>query len=208
MKDDFLIANWNKLTEDFTAVRFDFFQELIKLYGSKGRYYHNLNHIKTLLKLSGQYRSLLGSPQAVDFAIWYHDAIYQVLKQNNEEKSAELAKEHLLKMGVCGRVISDCFKLILGTKSHKLSDDLLTFDAKFLMDIDLLILAESREVYLQYVRNIRREYGVFPDLIFNRARKEVLRRFLTSERIFKTVIFYDLNEKKARENLAYELNSY
>ena len=82
---DFLEKNWANLTNDLPSINNEYYRELTKLYNSKNRFYHNLNHIEALLKLSKEYKHLLKSPQTIDFTIWYHDAIYDGSKNNNEE---------------------------------------------------------------------------------------------------------------------------
>lgn len=201
---DYLENNWKELTEGLPTN--DFYQNLRSLYSSKSRHYHNFKHIEALLKHSETHRNLLESPKTVDFAIWYHDAIYNASKSNNEEKSAQLAQENLVALGVDESVIENCYKLIIATKTHQLSEDLNTFDAQFLLDIDLSILAAERNKYLEYTRQIRKEYKIYPDLLYKPGRKKVLKHFLEMEHIYKTELFQDLWESKARENLKHELS--
>lgn len=202
---DYLENNWNQLTQDLPSN--DFYQTLRNLYTSKSRHYHNLNHIEALLRLSEKHRNLLESPNTVDFAIWYHDAIYDASKSNNEEKSAQLAKENLTVLGLDESVINNCYQLIIATKTHQLSEDLNSFDAQFLLDIDLSILAAERGKYLEYTRQIRKEYKIYPDLLYKPGRKKVLKHFLEMEHIYKTELFRNLWEKKAKENLEFELSA-
>lgn len=202
---DFLKNNWEVLTATYdTGYSSKTYKELIQHYSSPKRYYHNLAHIEALLKLTELHKQLLKAPDTIRFAVWFHDAIYNASKNNNEEKSAALAEEHLTEMEVEQNVISDCCKMIIATKTHELPSDMDTFDARFLLDIDLSILATPQEVYLQYTKQIRKEYSIYPDFMYNKGRKKVLKHFLDAERIFKTDLFFDLNEKKARNNLAWE----
>lgn len=202
---DYLANNWTELTDGLPTN--DFYQNLRELYSSKSRHYHNLNHIEALLKLSETHRNLLESPKTVDFAIWYHDAIYNATKSNNEEKSAQLATKNIAALGVDESVIENCYKLIIATKSHQLSEDLNSFDAQFLLDIDLSILAAERNKYLEYTRQIRKEYKIYPDLVYKPGRKKVLKHFLEMEHIYKTELFRNQWENKAKENLKHELDS-
>ena len=205
---DFLKNNWNKLTNDLPSIKNEYYQELIKLYNSKNRFYHNLNHIEALLKLSKEYSHLLNSPHTIDFTIWYHDTIYDGSKNNNEEKSAQLARKHLNQLGLESDLIEDCYNLIIATKTHKLSDDLDSFDAQFLLDIDLSILAVERKKYIEYTNQIRKEYKMYPDSLYNKGRKKVLKHFLEMDRIYKTELSQNLWEHKAKENLSYEISFF
>ena len=201
----FLEASWQSLTKNLPTIKENYHQELVRLYSSKARFYHNLNHIEVLLKLSEEYKHLLNSPQTIDFTIWYHDAIYDASKNNNEEKSAELAKLHLTQLGLSEHLIDNCYNLIIATKTHALNDKLDSFDAQFFLDIDLSILAVERKQYIEYTKKIRKEYKMYPDFLYKKGRKKVLKHFLEMEKIYKTELFFGLWEKQAKENLEEEL---
>lgn len=200
---DYLENNWIRLTRGLPAN--DFYQKLKKLYTSEDRHYHSFDHIEALLKLSEKHRNLLTSPKTVDFAIWYHDAIYDPSKSTNEEESAELARKDLMTLGVEIETIEECCSLIIATKSHQLSNELDSFDAQFLLDIDLSILAADDDRYDQYALQIREEYRIYPDELYKPGRKKVLLHFLEMKHIFKTELFQNLWEERAKENLHREL---
>ncbi|TIU73585.1 MAG: hypothetical protein E5W15_07330, partial [Mesorhizobium sp.] len=69
--------------------------ELAALYSAEDRHYHGLPHIEAMLALADEYRGLLDDPQAVEAAIWFHDAIYDSRAKDNEAKSAQLAEKRL-----------------------------------------------------------------------------------------------------------------
>jgi predicted metal-dependent HD superfamily phosphohydrolase len=52
---------------------------------------------------------------------------------------------------------------------------------------------------------VRKEYLIYPDLIYNPGRKKVLHHFLAMDRIFKTDFFYNKFEQQARQNLRKEI---
>lgn len=204
----FLKNNWEDLTNELPIIKNEYYQELTSLYNSKNRIYHNLNHIEALLKFSEEYKHLLNSPETIDFTIWYHDAIYDASKSNNEEKSAELAKLHLTQLGLSKQLIENCYKLIIATQTHTLNNSLNSFDAQFLLDIDLSILAAERKQYIEYTQQIRKEYKMHPDSLYNEGRKKVLKHFLEMENIYKTELFQNLWEEKAKENISYEMSLF
>jgi predicted metal-dependent HD superfamily phosphohydrolase len=203
----YLKSSWDYITSGCPNIKHKYFNDLLETYDSPKRHYHNLNHIYSLLKLVDKYYTQLQDPKTIQFTIWYHDVIYNVFKKNNEEKSAQLAKEQLAKLNIDKQIISDSYSLILATKKHFLPKELnSSFDAKFLIDIDLSILGADLENYKEYIKQIRQEYSIYPDLLYNNRRKKVLEHFLNSKRIYKTDLFFKLYEKKARKNLAFELH--
>jgi len=134
----------------------------------------------------------------VEFAIWFHDVVYDTHGGDNEEKSAALAKKRILQAdGTCelARVVAN---LILATKAH---DSVLHFDAPLLVDLDLSIFGQSQDLFDQYETQIRREYDWVPALIFKPKRAQILEQFLGRPRIFSTDHFFAKYEQRARTNL-------
>ena len=75
--------------------------------------------------------------EAVELAAWFHDAIYQIGRNDNEDRSAELARELLASSPIRDEVA----RLVLVTKSHKVpSDDV---NGAVLSDADLSVLGSA-----------------------------------------------------------------
>lgn len=74
--------------------------DVIQRYTSSGLAYHNLEHIAACLSLLEEYKHLASGYNQVEVALWYHDVVYDPKQKDNEEKSAALARDHLLRMGV------------------------------------------------------------------------------------------------------------
>ena len=138
------------------------------------------------------------------FTLYYHDIIYNSLKSDNEEQSAELAEKRMNQISVPVGTIELCKQQILATKSHMVSPN---SDTNYFTDADLSILGQGRETYSQYCKNIRKEFSIYPDFIYNPGRKKVVSHFLTMDRIYKTDYFYIQLEAEARKNLANELTN-
>ncbi|MCT2560979.1 HD domain-containing protein [Chryseobacterium herbae] len=179
-----------------------FWQEIEKRYSEKGRHYHDLLHLENMFLELETLQSQLQDPVSVSFSVFYHDIIYDAASKSNEEKSALRSVERLQKLGLNSEMISKISSQILATKSHQYSDD---SDTNYLLDADLSILGKDLAVYLQYTRKIRKEYAIYPDLLYKPGRKKVLRHFLELESIFKTTDFRDRYEQQAKQNIAAEL---
>ena len=80
-------------------------------------------------------------------------------------------------------------------------------DGHFMLDIDLSILATGRENYIEYTKQIRTEYAVYPDEVYNPGRVKVLQHFVGMDRIYKTDHFSSLWEERAKQNLEFELGT-
>lgn len=178
--------------------------ELVERYSEAGRYYHNLNHLEHLLSELIPYKHELRDNDAVLFALYYHDAVYNVLSNDNEEKSAALAEERMISLRVPPDRIKACMLHILATKAHIPSED---GDANLFIDADLSILGQCWDTYSTYQKQVRQEYAIFPDTLYNAGRRRVLEHFLAMPSIFKTPPFYDKYEHQARVNIRRELDS-
>src|SRR5215468_6288583 len=69
--------------------------ELVRAYSAADRHYHDLAHIEAMLDLMRAHEAALADPASVEAAIWFHDAVYDTRRHDNEQKSAELAAERL-----------------------------------------------------------------------------------------------------------------
>jgi predicted metal-dependent HD superfamily phosphohydrolase len=136
------------------------------------------------------------------FSIFYHDIVYSPRRRDNEGKSADIASDRLAKLGVPTDKILKCRQQILATKDHR---GQAKNDTDHLVDFDLAILGDTPEKYWEYAKKIRKEYWVYPNFLYKKGRKKVLRHFLGMETIFKTPEFYENLEQRARENLKSEL---
>lgn len=178
------------------------FGELIAAYSSRGRHYHDLRHILHCLKEAQLVSDRLVDPVTVIAAIFYHDAVYDPTRADNEERSAELAGRDLAAMGKSQRFIAEVRDLILDTR-HQVSPE--SNDGRYLVDIDLAILGAPPAEFDAYERAIRQEYAHVPDAAFRGGRARILQSFVDRPRIYGTDVFHDRYEHAARANLARSL---
>ncbi|MFD0962719.1 HD domain-containing protein [Pseudofulvibacter geojedonensis] len=192
-----------KYTQNIELIN-EYWIELESLYNSNKRYYHNLNHLENLYKQLELVKDQIEDWDSILFALFYHDAIYNTLKNDNEEKSADLAVTRLRETSFPEKQIQRCYSHILATKSHQLS---MNNDCNLFTDADLSILASKWETYQGYSQKIRKEYKIYPKLIYNKGRKKVLNHLLNQDKLYKTDFFFFLYEEKARTNLKKELTT-
>ncbi|GAA4302141.1 hypothetical protein [Nibribacter koreensis] len=177
--------------------------EIEKNYSGKKRHYHTLYHLQNLLEQLTTIKDQIQNWDTLLFTLYYHDIIYNPLKSDNEEKSAQLAETRMRQLTVSDEEIARCKQQILATKAHLTTLD---HDTNLFTDADLSILGQPWETYALYYKNVRKEYSLYPDIIYNPGRKKVLNHFLTMDRIFKTDYFYNKFERQARQNLKTEMD--
>jgi len=174
------------------------FEKLERLYSETHRAYHNFEHIKNCLDEFSQVRHMLDCSGIAEFAIWYHDAVYDPRAKDNEEKSAELVYDTCLLACLFMPFAQRAKKLVLATKHNILPR---TLDEAIIVDIDLSILGKSAEEFDEYDRSIRSEYSFVNEEQFRESRKTVLQGFLDRNTIYTTDFFRERYEEQARENL-------
>lgn len=141
--------------------------ELEKTYSARRRHYHTLDHLDDMLKQLLPFRTVFKNWHVIVFAVAYHDAVYKAIRSDNEEKSASLAVKRLKHIGVPDEHVTGCQQLILTTKRHEAAD----YETNLFTDADLSILGSDPVTYSRYLKNIRLEYSMFPDILYNPGRK-------------------------------------
>jgi predicted metal-dependent HD superfamily phosphohydrolase len=175
-----------------------------KNYSGRKRHYHNLDHLSNMFAQLESCRHLIADWDSALFALFYHDLVYTTTSNDNEEKSAVEAGKKLKELNVPAGKITRVNELILATRSHKASDH---NDINLFTDADLSILGSSEPEYEQYCANVRKEYSIFPDVLYKPGRRKVLQHFLDMPYIFKTEFFRSKMESAARRNIENELKT-
>jgi predicted metal-dependent HD superfamily phosphohydrolase len=144
---------------------------------------------------------------ALVIAVFYHDAIYQPLRSDNEAASARLAAEQLGAQRSQEQV-ELIQSLILATAhfGNTPENRPSSLAAEILVDIDLSILGREEAIYEAYAAAVRKEYASVPEWDYRRGRCQVLERFLALPLIFHQSYFRDRYEPAARRNLRRELD--
>ena len=136
-----------------------FTNPLITRYSEAHRAYHNLVYIQKCLQEFEGARSLAEDADAVEMAIWFHDAVYDPKATDNEELSGQLAA-YLLDAAAMPEAFSQkVARLILATNHDAPPENK---DAALLIDVDLSILGQPREIFAEYEAAIRQEYAEVP----------------------------------------------
>ena len=174
------------------------FEQLIASYSEPHRKYHTLRHLDECFAKLEELRAEANHPEEVELALWFHDAVYDTRRQDNEAKSAEWARRTASAANLPGGVAERIHKLILATRHDAEPHEP---DEKVLVDVDLSILGEAPEVFDQYEDQIREEYSWVPAFLFRSKRRKILRGFLARASIFNTGKFVAAYEARARVNL-------
>lgn len=183
----------------------DVLQGLMIRYAEPHRAYHNLDHVADCLHHADAARHLATRPHEVALAAWFHDAVYDPRRSDNEARSAQLAETALTAAGVAGDATRRIGALIRAT-THEREE--VGGDTAVLCDADLAILGAEPERFAWYEAAIRREYEWVDEAVYRAGRGRVLRRFLSRRVIYHTAFFAARLERSARVNLNRALEDY
>ncbi len=175
---------------------------LTEAYNEPQRVYHTLEHIEHCLGLAGGVPMSATERVDVQFALWFHDVVYDPRSADNEERSATMVQDWLAEMGILNAV--KVAELIRMTAGHVVDAeaDLAT---KVVHDVDLAILGAAPAVYAQYVVDIRAEYSWLSDQDFAAGRARVLEAFIGQPDVYVLEGFSEMFDEQARSNVAQEL---
>jgi predicted metal-dependent HD superfamily phosphohydrolase len=192
---------WLKTTADHMPGNADEWSRIEEAYSEPGRHYH------TLLHLSDVYDALMlyydgDVPLSSLLALFYHDLVYNTLRGDNEKQSADQASAVLNEWKIDASVVKRVCDIILATTKHESSDP----ETMVFLDADMAILGADAEIYHDYAQKVRREYSIYPDLLYNPGRRKFVESTLKREKIFLTEAFQKKYEEQAWINLTNELN--
>jgi predicted metal-dependent HD superfamily phosphohydrolase len=192
--------------------RFDRLREgLRRRYAEPHRAYHGQSHIDALRAVLVRERAIFHNPDAVELAIWYHDAVYDPMGKNNEAASAALLRTELTGV-VVPQVVDSAERLVLATGGHRVPDDCPpeeAGDCALFLDMDLAVLGQGADQFAAFEAGIEAEFRPHYDWMTYRAgRAGVLRAFLQRDTIYLTERYRDRYETAARANIALALARY
>lgn len=174
------------------------FEHLECAYAEKGRYYHNATHIEEMLAWLDRYRDQAEDLDAVELAVWFHDACYGPEPKGHESRSAKLFRT-LTEGGLAGDRQQRICDLIMAT-THVQPPE--TVDQALLVDIDLSSFARDWHPFLKDTALCRAEKRQMPDEEFCCCQLDFLRMLLQRPRLYYSPVFRQHHEADARANIA------
>lgn len=193
--------SWRRLWTELGAHTIDggLYNQLVAAYSERHRHYHTLQHLRECLAHLDAAAALARRPAEVELALWFHDAVYDPRRQDNEEQSAAWARRAVLAAGCSEEVADRVAGLVLATRAHEATSD--DPDTQVLLDIDLAILGSAPARFAEYERQIRAEYAHVPEPDFRAGRARLLVGFLARPHLYATAPYRDALEARARANL-------
>jgi predicted metal-dependent HD superfamily phosphohydrolase len=179
-----------------------FWRQVEASYTDRKRHYHTMSHLVELHKMLSEVKQQIVAWDAIILAIAWHDVIYNPLRSDNEERSANFSEVWLQKIEAPVSLTQMVCHHIMATQKHVYTENA---DTNLFIDADIAILGAPESKYADYAAAIRKEYAIYPDMIYKPGRIKVLRQFLELPDIYKTSHFHQRFEAQARKNIEAEL---
>ena len=93
-----------------------FWKEILVNYNHPQRHYHTLTHLRNLFAILELKKNEISDWEVVQFAVFYHDIVYDIFRNDNEEQSAEWAVRVMHSLEIDPQRIDRCKRHILATK--------------------------------------------------------------------------------------------
>jgi predicted metal-dependent HD superfamily phosphohydrolase len=178
------------------------YRDVLLRYSEPHRHYHTGQHLAECFEKVQHIISLAEHPAEVRVGLWFHDAIYDTRRHDNEQQSADWARSAAREMGANAASAQRIHDLIMFTR-HSAAP--VGVDAHVLVDADLSILGAPPERFQEYEAQVRREYAWVPDEMFRSTRAQILKELLGRSHLYSTAYFQERYEAQARRNLQHSL---
>ena len=176
--------------------------ELVARWSEPHRHYHTLEHLAFMLSVIDA-ADFDGTRKPARAAAWFHDAVYDPTRVDNEMRSAELAAEKLGGLGLGRDKIAEVVRLVYLTATHHVEDG--DANGALVADADLAILGSDPDTYRAYAKAVREEYKHVPDDLFRSGRVGVLKKILELPAIYHLSAHRTTWEARARTNIEMEI---
>lgn len=195
-----LVAPWGAPATTADA----WYADLAARYASPARRYHTLEHVGEVLDAVDLLAPVATHADAVRLAAWFHDAVYDPRRHDNEAASAELARAAVADLGPRAPTADEVARLIRCTAGHDVDDR--DTDGAVLVDADLAVLGAAPARYDRYATDVRAEYAHVDDGAWRSGRTALLTGFVGRDHLFHTAEGRRRWDASARANLRRELD--
>ena len=173
------------------------FAVLADYYSQPHRRYHTARHVRDCLETYDSAVPVLGINDAVEMALWFHDAVYIIGQTDNELSSAALFRS-LTEDHLPNDFNEQVVRLIMATRHNQAPA---AADEQFATDVDLAGLAKPWDAFINDTQLLRQENRATDDETFRENVRGFFERLLARPSIYATAYFEVKSEAIARGNI-------
>jgi len=196
------LGAWRELGVPDSPELSGLYRDVLLRYAEPHRHYHTGQHLAECFEKVQDIISLAEHPAEVRVGLWFHDAIYDTRRHDNEQQSADWARSAARSLSASVESAQRIHDLIMFTR-HSAAP--VGVDAEVLVDADLSILGAPPARFQEYEAQVRREYAWVPDEMFRSGRARILKQILDRPHLYCTALFQERYEAQARGNLRQSL---
>jgi len=132
---------------------------ILTMWNESHRHYHNLNHLNDLIDQINENKSIFTQKEyeKLIIASLFHDCIYDPMKEDNEEKSADFFMECVIDKS--NKHLLEVKQMILDTKNHNPTTPL----SECFNQLDMNIVERDFDQLLDWENGIYNEYKSYGD---------------------------------------------
>lgn len=178
------------------------FAGLMDMYTEKWRAYHNIEHIKACLNYFDDCKSHADFADAIEFAIWFHDCIYQLGESDNEAHS----RDWFIRQStgyIVPAVTRHVDRLIMDTRHLSVPD---SDDGKLIADIDLTSFGLPWDEYLSDSHAVQAELSLINNGCEVTSKILFLENLVDDGQIYYSDYYLTHFEQKAQDNVQRHLH--
>ncbi|MDG4552903.1 MAG: hypothetical protein P9E24_01440 [Candidatus Competibacter sp.] len=190
-------ALWERRLRGGRALAETIHARLVDLYGEAHRRYHTLDHVRHCLSEFDRAAVLMDDPDAVEMALWFHDAIYRSGAVDNERRSAELFRQW--SEGHADAAFLRRVDDLIMVTTHR--DSPACRDERFIVDIDLSSFGLPWDAFERDGRRIRAECADIGDEVYYPGQLRFLLSLQSRPTFFLSEFFQRRYERIARDNI-------
>ncbi|MEH6648399.1 MAG: hypothetical protein V7707_00050 [Motiliproteus sp.] len=173
------------------------FKLLLANYSEPQRFYHDVQHIDDCLEWLDRYADQVDDPDAVELAIWFHDACYSPDPKGHEQRGVALLRQ------LAGDNMPlqwlDKIATMIGLTTHQLSTD--DPEQALVLDIDLASFCRPWNDYLSDTARCRAEQKQLKGAEYCACQLGFLRQLIGRQQIYYHPQFHADHETDARANI-------
>lgn len=150
--------------------------DLLSRYDEPHRFYHTREHISEIFKYFDKYlkdynyKFTEREADIISICTYFHDAVYNPKKHNNEQKSVELLNEYT---SIPSDIMNECSRIIMDTASIEPPKERLS---SIFWYADRSILFEDFNKLIDYENKIFKEFQFVPYDVYREKRSEFLQK--------------------------------